>query len=281
MTRTRRALGALGEPTVWFPAILIAGPVLILAAAYVVPPLLVHQLGGITGPEQIATTRTRTSLAHVITAAGVVAGLVFTARTYLLSRTGQTTDRYRAAVAQIGDGNPTIRIGGIYALEQLAGDTRRMRQTVADVLASFVRDRAALPRGRRSVRNGAGPPPDVSQALTVLGRLGVKGRELRIDLSGAVLIGADLTGARLPRVHLAGARLDGANLTEAHLPSANLTGVDLRGARLSRADLRSADLTGADLRGATVYLTDLTGATRTDWRTDGCDFTYAEGVNPR
>lgn len=82
------------------------------------------------------------------------------------------------------------------------------------------------------------------------------------DLSGAVLTGALLVGASLQNADLDGACLPGADLRGADLTStllqhtslyqANLRGAVLAGAVLDFADLREADLSGADLTGAHV-----------------------------
>ncbi|CAO3398953.1 pentapeptide repeat-containing protein [Azospirillum palustre] len=79
------------------------------------------------------------------------------------------------------------------------------------------------------------------------------------NLTGANLTGANLTGAILMDTNLLDAILTGANLSRAHLTGADLTGVDLTGADLTGADLTGADLTGANLTGA-----DLTGANLTE-----------------
>ena len=63
----------------------------------------------------------------------------------------------------------------------------------------------------------------------------------RVDLRGADLRGAYLTGANLRR-----ADLRDANLTGAYLSRADLTGANLRGAYLTGADLRDANLRGAN-----------------------------------
>ena len=72
------------------------------------------------------------------------------------------------------------------------------------------------------------------------------------DLSGANLQGADLSGAFLWSAHLDGANLASANLAGGLLFDADLSGADLHVANLGRADLLRADLSGADLSGATV-----------------------------
>ncbi len=89
------------------------------------------------------------------------------------------------------------------------------------------------------------------------------------NLSGADLIGVDLSGANLFKADLSGVDLSEANLSEANFSGANLSRanlfrVDLRGANLSRAnlfrvDLSRANLSGADLRGVDLSEADLSG----------------------
>ena len=73
-----------------------------------------------------------------------------------------------------------------------------------------------------------------------------------VDLSGANLSEAPLSGADLSRADLIGADLSGADLSRARLIGAYLIGADL-----SRADLIATDLRGADLRGACLSGADL------------------------
>ncbi|TRU02617.1 pentapeptide repeat-containing protein [Microcystis aeruginosa] len=82
----------------------------------------------------------------------------------------------------------------------------------------------------------------------------------QVDLSGAILRGADLRGAFLSE-----ANLKGADLRRAFLSEANLSGADLSEANLSGADLRGAILSGAilwgaNLKGAGLSLAFLRGA---------------------
>jgi uncharacterized protein YjbI with pentapeptide repeats len=91
------------------------------------------------------------------------------------------------------------------------------------------------------------------------------------NLSGAVLVGADLSDALLclekdevftesQCPNLAGAYLNTANLKGANLSEANLRGADLSGADLTDSDLSKADLTGADLTRAQTAGADFRGA---------------------
>ena len=155
-------------------------------------------------------------------AAGV---LWFTARTFALSRQGQVTDRYTKAIEQLGSDKPHVRIGGIYALERIARDSKRDHPRVMEMLAAFVRvqsrEQSPLPK-----LVGADPlestQPDVQAALTVIGRRlpfrDIQGRP--IDLTHAVLAGANLAGADLADAILTGAILTGADLTGANLTAA-------------------------------------------------------------
>jgi hypothetical protein len=82
----------------------------------------------------------------------------------------------------------------------------------------------------------------------------------KLDLSGAILVeanlcGADLSSAKLKEVELSRADLTGANLCKADLRGANLKEAFLIDTNLSRANLSEANLKGANLTGA-----DLTGA---------------------
>lgn len=80
------------------------------------------------------------------------------------------------------------------------------------------------------------------------------------DLAGADLSGAGLSGADLRAADLSEADLSGANLVEADLTGARLVRAELRGAELFRANLFEADLTGADLTGTHLFVANLARA---------------------
>lgn len=250
----------------------VPGLGLVAFIVYIGPLLLVQHDSALTVEQHLkATNDARTSLATMVSAIGLTGGLLFTAFTFRLSRTGQNTDRYQAAISQLGDDRRTIRVGGIYALEKLAEDVASTRQTVADVLASFVRD---SDRAARSVAT------DVQVALTVLGRRPAEDTALRPpDLSGAVLAHADLRRAGLDGADLTKAHLNGADLTDASLHRAALMGARLARANLSNAELQDADLTDADLRRAILYQANFAGATLTRCRLTGCDLSTAQNLS--
>jgi uncharacterized protein YjbI with pentapeptide repeats len=212
-----------------------------------------------------------------------------------ITEQGQITDRYNAAISNLGSPSVDVRLGGIYALQRIMQDSFRDQPTVVAVLCAFVRDRAtaATVKSARSPASASSrPPTDIQAALTVvisrniayddsvtivdLTDANLTGAYLvGADLTGANLVGADLTGAGLTAAHLNGANLNGADLNStylryadlsdafiryAHLVGAHLDHAHLKDADLSYADLRSAGFAGADLTGAELNGADLTGA---------------------
>jgi hypothetical protein len=65
-----------------------------------------------------------------------------TARTFEVTERGHVTDRYSKAIGQLGSDSLDVRLGGIYALEQIAKDSARQKEdqtTIVEVLGAFVR----------------------------------------------------------------------------------------------------------------------------------------------
>ncbi|SET98304.1 pentapeptide repeat-containing protein [Geodermatophilus poikilotrophus] len=225
-----------------------------------------------------------------------------TARTFELTERGHLTDRYTKAIEQLGNDNLDVRLGGIYALEQIAHDSRRDRDqaTIVEVLSAFVRvhsraleqksasrlEPASSEQAKQRLKDDVQqdelePPVDVQAAVTVLGRLPVRSGVQRADLTRT-----NLTRVNLVKANLSGARLGEADLTGAFLDGANLSGANLLQAKLTRAFLAQADLTGAHLygvdltlarlhkanlpkvirQGARLHLANLTGANLTNAR---------------
>jgi uncharacterized protein YjbI with pentapeptide repeats len=186
------------------------------------------------------------------------------------AKCGPMTDRWTSAVTMLAgdEGGPSsveARLGAVYVLEQIARESSPYRIPATELLAACVRRHAQLGVA------GLEPTPEVQSILTVLGRSGTEGIDLRrttlwgADLEGAGLVEANFDQSRLRGVRLAGARLmrarmRDADLGDADLSGADLSGADLRGARLSGTDLGNAILRGADLRDAILSRATLRGA---------------------
>ncbi|MGW4933486.1 pentapeptide repeat-containing protein [Streptomyces sp. NPDC004166] len=189
----------------------------------------------------------------------VLGGLVYTARSYVLSRQSQITDRYASAVSQLSSEHLDARLGGVFALQRLARDSRHDAKSIAQVLSSFVVRRRPLTRSVPNWRatslapgqpaQAHRPTPDVQAALETLGSMGRTGRA---ELAETDLRGVELRGLSFERADMQQCLLRGGDLRHTILREAQLDGTDLRGARLEGADLTAARLAGADLRGAEI-----------------------------
>jgi hypothetical protein len=229
----------------------------------------------------------RTTLLQGIAGVALLTGAYFAYRGLEASRLqlkatedGQITTRYTEAVKQLGDKeNDDIRIGGIYALQRIAGDSDGDLPTVVALLSAFVRRSVPV----KEVADGDRPEgtslsaqaPDVEIALAVLAALG--GAHLfAANLGGANLVGADLSRANLTGANLKDADLSGANLSAASLHRANLSDARLIAASLHRADLSDANLGGANLFAANVGGADLFGASLIGADLTGADLRGAD-----
>jgi hypothetical protein len=180
---------------------------------------------------------------------------VGTYRTIQVTREGQITERLTKAVTQLdakntwGKPNEVVVLGGIYALERIAANSRADYQTIMEILTSFIRTCVPRPKGGTSEEQSKDPvapvPNYVQAALAVLARRTPLRGELRLNLQDV-----KLCSAKLPHAHLQNALLIGADLRGADLRRA-----DLRGANLQNAILCGAHLQGAKLREDKLRLT--------------------------
>ncbi|MGV9532445.1 pentapeptide repeat-containing protein [Streptosporangium sandarakinum] len=255
-------------------------------------PLTQEERGQLSVTDRIeAVNATRQTLLQSATGLVVIGGVVFTAlslwytaRTLDTTQQGQITDRYTKAIEQLGNRQSLdVRLGGIYALQRLATDSPRDRDTIRNVLAVYVRahdfctpaaSKSNLPKQCTATTRDAlakipvtRPSADVFAALNIAPTLttapvssGITFSAGRADFSQVRFPRTDLDHANLRGANLLLADLRGANLRGANLRNANLLSAELFGANLSDTDLGGVNLGGADLRGAYLLLADLRGA---------------------
>ncbi len=227
-----------------------------------------------------------------------------------LTRDGQVTDRYNAAVTNLGADSEEVRIGGLYALQRIAQDSPRDAPTVVQVISAYVRshtpplkpDKAPsrpADDNERAITPPFHPANDIDTALQILAApldpnapadlhdVNLRGVDLHAanlphaNLTGANLILADVSGANLTGADLTGTDLYLADVSGTNMSGSNLTGTDLRetglaGANLSHANLRFADLHSADLPHADLQFADLSRAELTGAELTGADLTGAD-----
>jgi hypothetical protein len=241
----------------------------------------------------------RATLLQGLGGLAVLAGATVAFRQLGIAREGQVTERFTRAIDQLGHGNQDVRLGGIYALERIAGDSPRDRSTIAEVLTAFVRGHAPWPPTQpcqpsedlavEDIAPLQRWAPDVQAALTVLGRreeapgpwLDLRNTDLRgAYLHKAQLSFAILEGAHLQAATLSYAQLDSARLEDAHLQGANLYQAQLLKAHLDRAQLQKTHLLATKLQYAALYETQLQEAIleHVDLRHAGLYHTQMQGA---
>ena len=227
-----------------------------------------------------------TSIRNVGLVIGAIVALALTVRRITVAdrqaetaRQGLLYDRYQQGAEMLGSPLLAVRLGGIYALQQLAEEypEQFLRQILRQYCA-FVRNPFEADDGRPggedgTTRSDSGPPgEDVNEVMLAIFVLD-NNPKTKMVLAGQQLnlSGANLAGVYLPNTNLGGAILMDAHLAGAELTGTNLAGAGLWGADLRDADLRDADLRDADLRDADLRDADLTGATLV-----GADFRSAK-----
>jgi uncharacterized protein YjbI with pentapeptide repeats len=210
----------------------------------------------VTAMNDLAQTRNavRTTLVQAIGGALlIISGGIAWAQVQT-ARRGQLTDRLTKSVDQLGNDKKEVRLGGIYALNQVA-ESPQYTRAVAEVLLAYLKTASPNPPtlasgGKASLDDALltdSSPANWADLQAVLRILVTEKLWLRSE-AGRL----DLSLISVPFAHLQDAELGGSVMAGARLPSA-----DLRGARLVQADMRNvvlehADLSGADLSGAAL-----------------------------
>jgi uncharacterized protein YjbI with pentapeptide repeats len=283
-------------------------------AAVVVPPLIIdtHQIQD-PAKRLDEINGLRTTLAGVLGGLAVIGGAVVgylnfreTSRQNRalldLQSRGQVTERFTRAIEQLGQADKLdVRIGAVYALEQIARDSAELHWPIMEVLTAYLREHAPVrsepaepPVNPQEIRT----PADLQTIATVIGRRkrSQDPNDQRLDLGRVDLRGVYWPHAQLDGANLMVAQLDGANLIEAKLEKALLIGTELREAKLSRGQLNGANLTlaqlqraflrgaqlkeaylgGADLQRAELQFAQLRGANLAEARLEGADLQDAD-----
>jgi uncharacterized protein YjbI with pentapeptide repeats len=209
-----------------------------------------------------ARNSVRTALIQAVGGALVLFTFAVGLGQLVIARQGQLVDRFTRAVNQLGDEDVDVKLGGIFALEQIA-ERPEYSKPVAEILVAYLKTHATLSETGKADEStdlqdlsgvdasGRRVPlrPDLQAALAIIGGDGFWARATtsRLDLSFIDVRRADLRGVDLSGVVLLGAVLDGSNLADARLVGADLRRTSLVETELSNADLREADLSEANL----------------------------------
>ncbi len=274
-------------------------------------------INAIKDPEKKAQAinSSRATILQMTLALGGLATIIFTARSYLLSRSGQVADRYAKAATLLASTNRAERIGAIHSLARLMRDSPRDHNAVVELLAGFVKDSRPRSSGDQSddidnefdinedYETGRDwqyerLPLDVQAALIALnkrprrpegpwvslGNTDLRGARLmhgwidNLHFEGSNLRGADFVGAKAEHLALHSCDLRGANLSGAAISTAHMQESDFRYAYIRSTDLRHVGLDDSDLRGAALRGSDLTGASMENCDLRGVDLSEVIGL---
>ena len=228
-------------------------------------------------------------LAPLVVAIGAIAALLNyretsaqNRRTLDVTRRGQLTERFTKAIDQLGQTDENkldIRLGGIYALEQVAKESKELHRPVMEILTAFLREHSRKPREASAelaegevaastqsdaASNKQAMPlrADFQAIATVLGRREVSHDPdgFSLDLRGVALGMVDFRRAQLQAALFEVAQLRGAYFRDAQLQKANFAGAQLHEAYFVDARLQGAYLGHAQLQTANFYRAQLQGA---------------------
>ena len=184
----------------------------------------------------------------------------------------------------LGSEVPSVRLGGIYALQRLTKEHQdEYHLQIMRLLCAFIRNPTKGGEGMKEVgvrREGPHLREDLGAVMKVIGERSESGLLLeKRDAFALDLSRADLKGGELVRINLAGAFLRNTDLSDAVLVEANLcktqllranlenswlVKANLQSAHLTNTKLHSANLTQADLSGAYLFGSKLIGANLSD-----------------
>jgi hypothetical protein len=85
-------------------------------------------------------------------------------KSLIVAEDKQVTERFSKSIEHLGNDKIDIRLGGIYALEQIAFDSAKYHWTIVEILSAFIRNKRPLDS---TDRVGI----DVQAALTVIGKI--------------------------------------------------------------------------------------------------------------
>lgn len=189
-----------------------------------------------------------TALAAVASAIVAFGGLYYTNRNLdetrrqiEVSQEGQRADRFSKAVELLGSDSTDVRLGGIYALGNLARESPKDHVAIVDVLAAYVRGHTPLARNcdLPKTREQPLPIPDVQVAITVLGsRRAQYDKDGYINLADRCFVGVNLDGG-----NFSGFNFSGSTVWRSTARNSNFSKANFREATMQHSDFTGADLT--------------------------------------
>jgi hypothetical protein len=181
----------------------------------------------------------------------------------------QVTERFSKAIEHLGSDKIDIRLGGIYALEQIAIDSpEKYHWTMVEILSAVIREKSPRIVDIRKETKVLDPKVDIKAIAFVLSR-----RNVERDPQGKFI---NLEVVNLARIEIeSSGNFDNCNLAYSNFTGANLSGIKLRKAILTGSILIHAKLKGVDLSGANLSGKNLPGSSMSIYE-NGANLSYAD-----
>jgi uncharacterized protein YjbI with pentapeptide repeats len=178
----------------------------------------------------------------------------------------QVTERFSKSIEHLGSEKIDVRLGGVYALEQIAIDSSKYHWTIMEILSAFVREKS-----KKSALEKEKVKEDIQAALTVMAR-----RKIEQDPQGKRI---NLKQVNMRFIELQEASINGFNLSFANFMYADFSrgdfsNSDLRNSNLSRADFSDANFSGSDLRNVDFCKANISGANFNEANLSNADLSF-------
>ena len=261
-------------------------------------PMPIDNLLGTSGlkEEEAETTvkrETVKTLAQALFGLALIAGIYIAYMRARASDNANEQQMFNDATAKLSDESASVRLGGIYALDRLARSKEAYLVRIVKILCTHLRETAQQDRDEEKDKKKDGeegkkenekrdkekyaekykdkPSNEIQSLLEVLSELNRFSEEkqgdgqskpVRLNLSGAYLVGAHLEDACLNRADLSRTNMQNAHLSRAQLQKANLENAKMQGAvlkkaRMQKAVLKKAQMQEVDLEWAHMQMADL------------------------
>jgi len=172
-----------------------------------------------------------------------------------LDRDAKYSALLSTAIEHLGSESFAVCRGGLYELKRLAIDSKKDRESIIEIISSFIvensRFRSGIDRetttSRREERESV---VDTAKEIICLLLRCYSDNCEHLNLCGISLQGMDLERACLWGANLVNANLSDTNLSHANLMNADLENADLECANMEKAFLDNADFSYANLSNA-------------------------------
>ncbi|HMG72155.1 MAG TPA: pentapeptide repeat-containing protein [Pyrinomonadaceae bacterium] len=176
-------------------------------------------------------------------------------QTLRISQEGQISNSFTRAIEQLGNqSNLASRLGGIYALEQIAKNSQEYNKPIVELLTAFVREHSRWKEADSVEAERAGL--DIQTILTVLGRRTrlSQGDDPRnpLNLIATNLRLITLIDSHFEHAVFARSNLQGAFLSDSHFEEASFRKCNMKKAVMERTQLGRANFTDANMEGANL-----------------------------